>query len=157
MLSNNSTSKISLDSANTNFATFPQQSSVDFIYYFFRSLRTRFQKIIDDSTPHSQIRWGFTGGVLFLYILKILIWGGWYIISYALAIYVLNSLLGFLTPLVDPALDEDSLDDENADGPSPLPTNSSDEFKPFIRKVHEFKFWYKVTQALLLAFTCTFF
>ena len=57
---------------------------------------------------------------------------GFYIIAYGLGIYLLNLLIGFLSPLVDP---------EAADGPS-LPTRGSDEFKPFIRRLPEFKFWY---------------
>ncbi|OAP09359.1 hypothetical protein AXX17_AT2G11360 [Arabidopsis thaliana] len=42
-------------------------------------------------------------------------------------------LTGFLSPLVDPELD-------TSDGPM-LPTKGSDEFKPFIRWLPEFKFW----------------
>jgi len=42
-------------------------------------------------------------------------------------------LTGFLSPLVDPELD-------TSDGPM-LPKKGSDEFKPFIRWLPEFKFW----------------
>ena len=45
--------------------------------------------------------------------------------------------LAFLSPKFDPAL-EDEMDDE---GPS-LPTKADEEFKPFIRRLPEFKFWY---------------
>ena len=38
-----------------------------------------------------------------------------------------------------------------------LPTRQSDEFRPFIRRLPEFKFWYSATKATLIAFTCTFF
>ncbi|XP_018464645.2 protein RER1B, partial [Raphanus sativus] len=74
---------------------------------------------------------------------------GFYIISYALGIYLLNLLIGFLSPLVDPELD-------NAGGAS-LPTRGSDEFKPFIRRLPEFKFWYSITKAFCIAFLMTFF
>ena len=58
-------------------------------------------------------------------------WSGFYIITYALGIYNLNLLLGFLTPQVDPELE----------GPT-LPSKKEDEFRPFVRRLPEFKFWY---------------
>lgn len=64
---------------------------------------------------------------------------GWYIITYALGIYYLNLLIAFLTPKIDPMM----ADDFDEDGPS-LPTSTSDEFRPFIRRLAEFKFWYVV-------------
>ncbi|EPY78937.1 protein RER1 [Camelus ferus] len=60
---------------------------------------------------------------------------GWYIVTYALGIYHLNLFIAFLSPKVDPSLMEDS-----DDGPS-LPTKQSEEFRPFIRRLPEFKFW----------------
>lgn len=51
--------------------------------------------------------------------------------TYALAIFNLNLLLGFLTPQVDPELE----------GPT-LPSKSDEEFRPFVRKLPEFKAWY---------------
>ena len=53
-----------------------------------------------------------------------------YIVTYALAIFNLNLLLGFLTPQVDPELE----------GPT-LPSKSDEEFRPFVRKLPEFKAW----------------
>ena len=38
-----------------------------------------------------------------------------------------------------------------------LPTKQNDEFRPFIRRLPEFKFWYSATKATVIAFTCTFF
>lgn len=56
---------------------------------------------------------------------------GWYIVTYALAIYHLNLLLAFLTPKIDPAMAE--FEAEEADEGMALPTRQSDEFRPFIR------------------------
>ncbi|MCP9263623.1 Protein RER1 [Dirofilaria immitis] len=58
-----------------------------------------------------------------------------------------------LTPKIDPALDFES-DDE--DGPT-LPSKGSEEFRPFMRRLPEFKFWYSAVRATVIAFTCTFF
>lgn len=38
-----------------------------------------------------------------------------------------------------------------------LPTKQNDEFRPFIRRLPEFKFWYSATKATVIAFGCTFF
>lgn len=62
---------------------------------------------------------------------------GWYVIAYALGIYLLNIFLAFLTPKFDPTIEDD---DDDGDGPS-LPTKSDEEFKPFVRRLPEFKFW----------------
>jgi len=38
-----------------------------------------------------------------------------------------------------------------------LPTKQDEEFKPFIRRLPEFKFWYWATRAVTISFFCTFF
>ncbi|XP_074295330.1 protein RER1A-like isoform X2 [Silene latifolia] len=45
---------------------------------------------------------------------------------------------------------------ELTDGPT-LPTRGSDEFRPFVRRLPEFKFWYSITKAFCIAFVMTFF
>uniref|UniRef100_J3MHH8 peptidylprolyl isomerase n=2 Tax=Oryza brachyantha TaxID=4533 RepID=J3MHH8_ORYBR len=52
--------------------------------------------------------------------------------------------------MVDPEL-------EALDAGPALPTRGSDEFKPFIRRLPEFKFWYAITKAFCVAFVMTFF
>ncbi|KAK8700083.1 hypothetical protein V6N13_018487 [Hibiscus sabdariffa] len=94
-------------------------------------------------------RWIGTLVVLAIYCLRVYYVQGFYIVSYGLGIYLLNLLIGFLSPLVDPEL-------EGSDGPV-LPTKGSDEFKPFIRRLPEFKFWYSMTKAFCIAFLMTFF
>ncbi len=54
-----------------------------------------------------------------------------YIVTYALGIYNLNLFLGFLTPQIDP----------EGEGPV-LPSKRDEEFRPFVRKLPEFKFWW---------------
>jgi hypothetical protein len=55
-------------------------------------------------------------------------------------------LIGFLSPQVDPEIEDPG-----------LPSKATDEFKPFIRRLPEFKFWYALTKAFLVAFVLTFF
>ena len=94
-------------------------------------IQVRFQKLLDDSTPFLYGRWGFTAFLSIIYILRVSISGGWYIISYALGIYLLNILIAFLSPQVDPESEFDAS----------LPVGKDDEFRPFVRRLPEFKFW----------------
>jgi hypothetical protein len=95
-----------------------------------------FQYYLDRSTPHATGRWLGTLAVAAIYALRVYMVQGFYIVSYGLGIYLLNLLIGFLSPMVDPELDPSAA----ADGPA-LPMRGNDEFKPFIRRLPEFKFW----------------
>lgn len=78
-------------------------------------------------------------------------------VAYALGIYLLNLFLAFISPKFDPSLEADT-DMEDGVPPgqaSSLPTKSSDEFKPFVRRLPEFKFWHSATRAVALAFACS--
>lgn len=108
-----------------------------------------FQYYLDRSTAHLMERWLGTLVAAAIYVLRVYLLQGFYIVSYGLGIYILNLLIGFLSPKVDPEL-------EQLDGAS-LPTRDSDEFKPFIRRLPEFKFWYAITKAFCVAFLMTFF
>ncbi|KAH0449976.1 hypothetical protein IEQ34_020668 [Dendrobium chrysotoxum] len=108
-----------------------------------------FQFYLDRSTPHPVSRWLGTLGIAAIYSLRVYLIQGFYIVTYGLGIYLLNLLIGFLSPIVDPVM-------EGMEGAS-LPTSVSDEFKPFIRRLPEFKFWYAITKAFCIAFVMTFF
>jgi len=128
------------------------RSQPSVIVRFFRTLSQRYQSFLDAWTPHPAFRWTFTCLVILSYMGRVLWLQGWYIVTYALGIYYLNLLIAFLTPKIDPALGDDDYDD----GPA-LPTMSSEEFRPFIRRLPEFKFWLSSTKATLIALFCTFF
>ncbi|KAJ3683107.1 hypothetical protein LUZ60_013334 [Juncus effusus] len=112
-------------------------------------LSRQFQHYLDKSTPHTLYRWAGTAGLGLLYLLRVYFLQGFYIVTYGLGIYLLNLLIGFLSPMVDP-------EQEGGDAPG-LPMKGSDEFKPFIRRLPEFKFWYAITKAFCIAFVMTFF
>ena len=46
------------------------------------------------------------------------------------------------------------MEDGSAGG---LPVKNDDEFRPFIRRLPEFKFWYWATRAIAIAFVCSWF
>lgn len=76
-------------------------------------------------------------------------------VAYSLGIYLLNLFLAFLSPKFDPALEQDEgMEDGNASG---LPTKEDQEFRPFVRRLPEFKFWYSTTKAISIGFFCSWF
>ena len=76
-------------------------------------------------------------------------------VCYSLGIYLLNLFLAFLQPKFDPSLTQDEgLEDGDASQPT-LPIKQDEEFRPFIRRLPEFKFWHSSTRAIAIAFFCT--
>lgn len=110
-------------------------------------LHNKIQYYLDRSAPHLLRRWLVTLGVALIYILRVYWVKGFHVVSYGLATYVLNLLIGFLSPNVDPEL-------EGLEGVS-SPGRDGDEFKPFERRVPEFRFWYAITKAFVVSFLLT--
>lgn len=126
----------------------PQPSAVTL---FFRNLSQTYQRLLDAWTPYALTRWLVAVLLLVAFMGRIVYLQGWYIVTYALGIYHLNLFIAFLTPKIDPATSDDY-----EDGPE-LPTKVNEEFRPFIRRLPEFKFWYSATKATLVGIFCTFF
>ena len=78
-------------------------------------------------------------------------------VCYSLGIYLLNLFLAFLQPKFDPSLTQDEGLEDGDSQRSPLPTTRDEEFRPFIRRLPEFKFWYSATRAVFIGFCCTWF
>ncbi|KAI4159403.1 MAG: hypothetical protein L6R39_000381 [Caloplaca ligustica] len=115
-----------------------------------------YQSYLDRSTPYTAYRWIGTSALLMLFFLRIVLAQGWYIVCYSLGIYLLNLFLAFLQPKIDPSLTQDEgLEDGEAG--SSLPTKNDEEFRPFIRRLPEFKFWHSATRAIAISFFCTWF
>jgi len=125
----------------------------------YTKMKRTYQQTMDRLTPHTVPRWVGTAGLLAVFMLRIVFAQGWYIVCYALAIYLLNLLLAFLQPKFDPSLQED-LDADDMEGggdiPTPLPSTRDDEFRPFVRRLPEWQFWLSSTRASLVALFCTF-
>ncbi|CAJ0959784.1 unnamed protein product, partial [Mesorhabditis belari] len=123
-----------------------------FVSRFFSSIELKYQYYLDSFTPHTTARWVVAVLFLMAFCARIFLIQGFYIVTYALFIYYLNMFLLFLTPSIDPALEFDDDDD----GPV-LPSRTSDEFRPFMRRLPEFKFWHSMMKSTLIGFVCTFF
>ncbi|XP_072162160.1 protein RER1 isoform X1 [Bemisia tabaci] len=117
----------------------------------FKGLGQRYQKCLDDVTPYTVGRWIGAGVLTLFFLARVFILQGWYIVTYALGIYHLNLFIAFLSPKIDPALEF-----EDDAGPG-LPTKANEEFRPFIRRLPEFKFWYSVMKSTTFATFFTFF
>ncbi|ESN96199.1 hypothetical protein HELRODRAFT_67857, partial [Helobdella robusta] len=110
-----------------------------------------YQHWLDKCVPHVTLRWCFWLIYFAIYMIRAILLEGWYIVTYALGIYLLNIFIAFLTPKIDPA------QNFGADGNCELPTKANEEFRPFIRRLPEFKFWYSATKAVSIGLFCTFF
>lgn len=105
---------------------------------------------MDKLSIYKQARWVVTVLVILAFIGRVVYAGGYHVVSYVLGIYVLNLFIGFMTP------SQGDLEDEENDEPV-LPTKEADEYKPFIRKVPEYRFWQNFTLSFIVGFVCTFF
>ncbi|CAM8878529.1 unnamed protein product [Rhodiola kirilowii] len=106
----------------------------------------RYQYFIDKSTPYVLRRWIAFAVIFCIYALRVFMIERFHLITYFLGILVLQLFISFISPQVDPEME----------GPG-LPTKESDEFRPFVRRLPEFKFWHGLTMALCIAFVLTFF
>lgn len=137
----------SMEPEQTPFAAVSAQTS---------KLQRHYQALLDQSTPFVLYRWVGTGVALFLFFIRVFMAQGWYIVAYALGIYLLNLFLAFLQPKFDPS--NEAIDNEMEDGAvGSLPTKQDEEFRPFIRRLPEFKFWHSATRAVVIAFGCSWF
>lgn len=82
----------------------------------------------DKLVPHLPARWVSFSVLLALLVTRIYVVQGYFVVLYAFGIYALNLLIAFLTPV-----DVES-------GPL-LPTSDTTEFKPYTRRLPEYKFW----------------
>ncbi|KAG2109238.1 retrieval of early ER protein Rer1 [Suillus discolor] len=125
----------------------------------FSKFQRQYQQTLDRWTPHVLQRWLATFFLLALFMLRIVLSQGWYIVCYGLAIYLLNLLLAFLQPKFDPSLEDDLLADEIEEGGDQsvpvLPSQRDDEFRPFVRRLPEWQFWLSATRATLVSLFCT--
>eukprot|EP00927_Polykrikos_kofoidii_P076921 TRINITY_DN73937_c0_g1_i1.p1 TRINITY_DN73937_c0_g1~~TRINITY_DN73937_c0_g1_i1.p1 ORF type:complete len:189 (+),score=29.46 TRINITY_DN73937_c0_g1_i1:125-691(+) len=103
------------------------------------------QHFIDRTTLWIKCRWASFFLALVLYAVRIWYVKAFHIVTYSLGIYLLNLTIGFLTPAIDP---------EETDG---VPVANSEEFRPFSRKVSEFKFWLGAMRAVVTACVMTCF
>ena len=119
-----------------------------------QSVRRAIQYWLDKSTIHIVPRWSAFGTILALFFLRIYLIQGYFIVAYGLGIFLLNNFIAFLSPLEDPTDVGGSRDDGLS-----LPSTSKEgkEYRPFARRLPEFKFWLACTRGVGTAIVMTFF
>jgi len=109
-----------------------------------RTITGRWQMLMDKLSPRIYLRWALLLFIAAMYGVRVYIIQGFYIVTYGLGIFLLNILIGVLTPQ----------DDMDSEGPR-LPTSNDD--KPWQPKLPEYMFWYSCCKACVICFCLTLF
>ena len=67
----------------------------------FATVNSRTQYILDKISPNYGMRWTAFLFIFIQYLIRVYLINGWYIVSYGLGIYLLNQLIGFISPQVN--------------------------------------------------------
>merc|ERR1712096_46250 len=118
----------------------PAPSPAQMIAVYIAKFTRLQQHYLDKTTVWLRTRWAAVVILIALYCIRVYVKQGFYIVTYGLGIHLLNLLIGFLSPAVDPDIDEGA-----------LPTSDNEEFRPFSRRLPEFKFWLGAISATLVA------
>lgn len=102
------------------------------------------------------------GVLMMLFFLRMFLIHGFYIVTYVLLIFILNQFILFLQPKDRASLIAARTNSSDGDGngesaPAALPTLDAEEFRPFVRRLPEFHFWYSSTVATTMSICATFF
>lgn len=131
--------------------------------------RTR-MAVLDWSSSRTYLRWSYFTFFFFIFWHHVFHDGMHYVIAYMYAVYLLNILLRFITPL---DFEDLCAAHEEAHGGTTLPSNEREtskvtleklrsadnmyEFKPFMRQMNEFNFWLCAVRASHLVTICMHF
>jgi len=121
-------------------------------YNPFLTVNRVIQYWLDKSTVYPLERWFLFTIVILLFSLRVYLTDGYFIVAYGLGIFLLNNFIAFLSPLDDPATGD--LDDGTS---LPTTVREGKEYRPFVRKLPEFKFWLSCTRGAGISFLMTFF
>lgn len=76
----------------------PSSSPLDIVSVRFRRALQVYQHYVDKCVPHKMNRWVAFGVLLTLFMVRIIMAQGWYVVCYTLGIYLLNLFLAFCSP-----------------------------------------------------------
>mmetsp|Transcript_22366 Transcript_22366/g.34365 ORF Transcript_22366/g.34365 Transcript_22366/m.34365 type:complete len:225 (+) Transcript_22366:110-784(+) len=118
------------------------------------NFRRAIQYWLDKSTIHIIPRWTLFVFLLAIVFLRIYLIQGYFIVAYGLGIFLLNNFIAFLSPLEDPT----DVGGQRDDGLS-LPSTAKEgkEYRPFARRLPEFKFWLACARGAATSLLMTFF
>lgn len=67
---------------------------------FADKISSKWQFLLDKSSPHITVRWVTFTCSMYLYLLRVYLVNGWYIVTYGLGIFLLSQSIGFISPQV---------------------------------------------------------
>ena len=73
----------------------------------FRKLLAYYNQINDKALFYKTERWAVAAVLALAYVIRIAICGGFYALTYCIGIHILNSFLGFISPMEDPEESDD--------------------------------------------------
>ncbi|EKX73261.1 conserved hypothetical protein [Theileria equi strain WA] len=139
----------------------------------FKLISCYHQLFLDHTVKYVTLRWMYFGFISTLFWIYIFTVNTHYVIAYMYAVFLLNLLLRFITPL---SFDDLCAAQEDANGGTILPCSENDakksgvatrnnakskdnvyEFKPFLRQMNEFTFWLSATRITYIALCSLFF
>lgn len=114
-----------------------------------------------------KVRWVIVLLLFILYLYRLLKTEGFQALTYCLGIHLLNSFIGFISPLNEPEESQNTVEEEEEITNLPTgennptlnnqPRENEEEFRPFQRKVKEFEFWEILFISFLIGDILTFF
>lgn len=143
-----------MDSSNSKSGLSSSTPSENIVARLYRRYSFHLQRLLDKITPLHAFRWCLAALMLLYFMYRVVTLQGFYIIAYVLGIFLLNQFILFLTPVV---VDDLDYDDEDGGELGRLPTTKDEEFRPFMRRLPEFKFWYTTFKSLGISLFCTCF
>jgi hypothetical protein len=97
--------------------------------------------------PYVLYRWLVWVTFALIFVFRIFFQHKFYTIGYVSGLYIVNCVIMFLSPKLDPDLY----------GKDVLPTAGDGDYRPFVRKLPEFVFWRRLATCLLLAYVAGLF
>ncbi|KAI3385005.1 hypothetical protein SNEBB_000308 [Seison nebaliae] len=124
---------------------------------FYSKIDRRIQHYLDLLTPFTRRRWFCATFYLLVFFSRVVYCNGFFVVAYALSIFLLNQFILFLTPRSYPGMANITGTNDDKDFSLSLPQHNDDEFRPFIRRLPEFKFWWIWMKAISVCLVLTLF
>lgn len=111
----------------------------------FRIIFNKTRANIDKLAIHPRKRWAFFTLTFLLFFIRMIVLDGFYAMMYLYAFYIVQNLIQYITPSDLPTIQEE---EEMANTIYDIPdtvsfSKNEDESKPVIRKLGEFKLWFR--------------
>ncbi|KAL7711819.1 protein RER1 [Entamoeba marina] len=108
-------------------------------------IEQKYQMFLDKITPYTKTRWIIFFVSLVIFIYRMITFHKYYIYAYTSGIYILFQFIKFLTPI--------TIDNT---GEPLLPDATGAEYRPFMRRLSEKRFWVRCFTIVFISLLCSF-